>query len=391
MNTDPLQSPAKLNRAYAGDKIVDTKVNVESKSRDRDRSSERPSSRKRGRLPKEPDPSKHPASIPDIATSQPETPAQPALELFLPQSSEPSAARPDSRDTPPPPDLDPRASVTDALATAGRASRRARDSVSYAEPSLRDKMRRPTKELVDAVGADERPQIVKVNEVKAAPAIEKNQMRTVIIKKESSEEPADWRNLPIAGGEDSHHSGSRAEPASPLGKKGSGLSTKDLPATVITERRGRESLGPRKDVQGEQSKPVSTSGSTIAVFVAGTQKARSSDREPIGKDAKGSKDIFELNSSSPADAVAATISAPARTSRRHSSISTNLDLMGNAASGIIPVDRRRERRKESVVSATSRKDDSEAAMKITRSIDGIAESGMGRAERAASRRRSMML
>ena len=364
---------------------------MDSKPRDRDRSSERLPSRKRGRLPKEPGLCKHPASNVDIVAVQPETPAQPVLDLFSPQSSEPSVARPDSRDTPPPPELDPKASVTDAFATAGRASRRARDSVSYAEPSLRDKMRRPTKELVDAVGADERPQIVKVNEVKAVPGFEKSQMRTIVIKKESSEEPADWRNLPIANGRDTHHFSSRVEPVSPLGKKGSGLSTKDLPATVITERRGRESLAPRKDLQYEQGKPVPTSGSTIAALVAGTQKARNRDTESTDKDARESKDIFELNSSSPADVVAVTTTAPARTSRRHSSISTNLDMKANAAGANIAVDRRRERRKESVVNATIRKDESEAGMKIMRSVDGMTESGVGRAERGASRRRSMML
>lgn len=364
---------------------------MDSKIKDQERSGERPPSRKRGRLPKEPDLSKHPTSSADIVALQPETPAQPVPDLLSPQSSEPSAARPDTRDTTPPADLDPKKTVADAFATAGRASRRARDSVSYAEPSLRDKLRRPTKELVDAVGADERPQIVKVNEVRTAPGIERSQMRTIVIKKENLEEPADWRDLPIADGRDIHQSSARAEPASALGYRGSILSTNDLPATVITERRGRDSLGLRKDVQDEQGKHVSTSGSAIAALVAGTQKARSRDTESTDRHARDSKDIFELNSSSPADVVALTTTAPARTSRRHSSVSTTLDLKANAASANTSVDRRRERRKESVVNATGRRDESEAGMKVTRSVDGIAESGVGRAERAASRRRSMML
>ncbi|KAL2362828.1 hypothetical protein RJZ56_004258 [Blastomyces dermatitidis] len=51
----------------------------------------------------------------------------------------------EARDTPP-------------LPTAGttRPPRRSRGSISYAEPNLRDKMRRPTKELVDAVSGDVR-------------------------------------------------------------------------------------------------------------------------------------------------------------------------------------------------------------------------------------------
>lgn len=43
--------------------------------------------------------------------------------------------------------------MSDIMA-ASRPSRRQRAVVSYAEPNLRDKMRRPTKELIDAVGSD---------------------------------------------------------------------------------------------------------------------------------------------------------------------------------------------------------------------------------------------
>lgn len=72
----------------------------------------------------------------------PETPA--AVDIFTAPSTAPST-RPASRDTPPPGD------ITTENPEAARPSRRARASVSYAEPNLRDKMRRPTKELVDAI------------------------------------------------------------------------------------------------------------------------------------------------------------------------------------------------------------------------------------------------
>lgn len=391
MNTDPLQSPAKANRTHAGDKLADSKPNVHSKTRDRDRSNERHPNRKHERPPKERESLNPSSSSTNTVTLKPETPAVPLLDFLSPLSSEPSAARPESRDTPPPPDFDPGAISTDAFGTANRISRRARGSVSYAEPSLRDKMRRPTKELVDAVGADERPQIIKVEEVKAAPGTEKSQMRTIVIKKENSEEPSDWRDLPIADGRDTHHSSARAEPASPLGNKALVASTKDLPVTGITEHRGRDSLTSRNDLQDEQGKTVSASKTTIAALVAGTQKARSRDKESTEKNARESKDIFELNSSSPTDVIAVTTTAPARTSRRHSSISTNLDVRVAAASVNISVDRRRERKKESVVNATSGKDQSETGIKSIKGADSLKEGGMGRAERAASRRRSMML
>ncbi|EJT76880.1 hypothetical protein GGTG_06794 [Gaeumannomyces tritici R3-111a-1] len=50
-------------------------------------------------------------------------------------------------DTPPPLDISSAGDIA-------RPSRRARAAVSYAEPSLRDKMRRPTKELTDAVSGE---------------------------------------------------------------------------------------------------------------------------------------------------------------------------------------------------------------------------------------------
>lgn len=50
-------------------------------------------------------------------------------------------------DTPPPLDIS-------SAGDTARPSRRARAAVSYAEPSLRDKMRRPTKELTDAVSGE---------------------------------------------------------------------------------------------------------------------------------------------------------------------------------------------------------------------------------------------
>ncbi|OJD19237.1 hypothetical protein AJ78_00767 [Emergomyces pasteurianus Ep9510] len=56
-----------------------------------------------------------------------------------------SETRIETKDTPPPP-----------MSGTSRPSRRSRGSISYAEPNLRDKMRRPTKEFVDAVSGDAR-------------------------------------------------------------------------------------------------------------------------------------------------------------------------------------------------------------------------------------------
>lgn len=75
------------------------------------------------------------------------------LDLFSPTVSQPSDQRPEGRDgTPPPKNYQSTASTAQQVEmAAGRGSRRARANVSYAEPSLNSKMRRPDKRLADAV------------------------------------------------------------------------------------------------------------------------------------------------------------------------------------------------------------------------------------------------
>ncbi|KAI3328062.1 hypothetical protein HD806DRAFT_484924 [Xylariaceae sp. AK1471] len=69
-------------------------------------------------------------------------------DLAIPDSPEPSAPREEIKDTPPPVDISSNGETT-------RGNRRARAAVSYAEPNLRDKMRRPnTKQLFDAVAGE---------------------------------------------------------------------------------------------------------------------------------------------------------------------------------------------------------------------------------------------
>lgn len=78
------------------------------------------------------------------------------LTLLSPTSTEPSEVTRPLRDTPPPsirraPSI---SSIDDVLPM--RPSRRTRPAVSYAEPSLNSKLRRPTDTLVDAVGRSDR-------------------------------------------------------------------------------------------------------------------------------------------------------------------------------------------------------------------------------------------
>ncbi|ERF74903.1 hypothetical protein EPUS_08955 [Endocarpon pusillum Z07020] len=158
----------------------------------------------------------------------PKTPA--GLDLFSPASTEPSARTGQQTE------IAPSASVEDVLGGAdGRTSRRARGAVSYAEPSLRAKMRRPTKELAPAVGDQ-------TNGLKAQPRdssaraesqerqsnqdVSVGKMRTVTIKREKpSEESLAWKGLPEA----------QEEPTSPLVNKGTKSSSRNSPPATQAE------------------------------------------------------------------------------------------------------------------------------------------------------------
>ncbi|KAF2461332.1 hypothetical protein BDY21DRAFT_331832 [Lineolata rhizophorae] len=88
-----------------------------------------------------------PQEPPTVEIPPPETPFVDQHTTSTPTSTAPSTstgARPKIDDTPPP-------GATSAMGASGRAARRGRAPVSYAEPNLVSKMRRPGKELLDAV------------------------------------------------------------------------------------------------------------------------------------------------------------------------------------------------------------------------------------------------
>ena len=102
-----------------------------------------------------------PIDIEPTPSSQAEAPApqeresEPKARLSAtpaPASPTPTPLREEVRDTPPPLDISSRGETT-------RGSRRTRMTVSYAEPNLRDKMRRPTKQLFDAVAGEGKNQM----------------------------------------------------------------------------------------------------------------------------------------------------------------------------------------------------------------------------------------
>ncbi|QIW98068.1 hypothetical protein AMS68_003586 [Peltaster fructicola] len=86
----------------------------------------------------------------------PKTPA--ASQILSPVSSEPACRGVGKADTPPPGDISISSSTTSL--EGARPSRRARAAVNYAEPSLVAKMRRPGKEMLDALSGLQDPRNV---------------------------------------------------------------------------------------------------------------------------------------------------------------------------------------------------------------------------------------
>lgn len=226
-------------------------------------------------------------------TLPPKTPAAPP-DLFSPVTTEPSTSRPQAgRDTPPPGDI---GAASDA--NAGRAGRRARTSVNYAEPSLNSKMRRPSAQLVDAV--DSRGRSVPGIMVPSSAAQER--ILTASMIKTARDDEA-WRSLPATG-----------EAASPLSKKSTGIA----PLTQITGN----GVEVREDI------PVqSAAAAAISTLIQSNKERRKSQglvlsTEKDGRKERDSLRVFDFVSSSPPrDDVSAKMAERARTaSRRHSAI-----------------------------------------------------------------------
>ncbi|KAL8775535.1 MAG: hypothetical protein Q9209_000031 [Squamulea sp. 1 TL-2023] len=412
VNTDPVLSPVKSRRPAEGEKAIRSVKDVSSKSRERNRSKEKLPSERFARPLKaaeaaalEPKALSH--NDPPPSKPPPEIPAPPPPDFFSPDGYEPPVARPESRDTPPPGDLDPETANTSSFGSIGRSSRRQRGNVSYAEPNLRDKMRRPTKELVDAVAAEERLQQGKnlkpgVGQEGTEPFIVEeapSKLRTVTVKKEPTDDDIpDWKSVPAKGLE-SERDSMRVEAPSPLGNKVPAVKA-NLPASVVTERRRRPSIPDRERQINQKGQQASGAGTAIAALMTDNLKAkpgdnntRAAESNKVSRSAED-PDIYKVSESSATEAdnpaVKAKEGKPAmtRTSRRHSSISD--DRVKDALA------RRAERRKEGASDGRpSSRTGGVPDLKNARSSVGLGvESGEGppgRGERAASRRRSMML
>lgn len=195
VNTDPVVSPKK-QRSSTSDK-------PEKKSSERRTTTTSRSARARLTITRTAQPELQPVQPPvptpvEEIVLEPLPPKTPAVEAIIsPPSTEPSISRPETQDTPPPGDL----SSGDQISLGTRPSRRARPQVSYKEPSLNTKMRRPDKKLVDAVlpSSDRRSSV----EPKS------------VVKKEPENDQSGWRPLASCPGRGDEE----VESGSPLREK----------------------------------------------------------------------------------------------------------------------------------------------------------------------------
>ena len=323
----------------------------------------------------------------------PKTPAIDGLDLFSPTVSDPSEPRPERGDTPPPPDLG-----ADSTGSFSRGSRRSRGSVSYAEPNLRDKMRRPTKELIDAVSAGERSrQATNVKWEADLSSLEANLAGLQIKQGMTSDAQPVWRTKPVQESK-SQQERQRTETSSPLGKKATSPAGA-LPASVVTDRRrGSSSLAQRGDDKGGPALGTGSATAIAALSTAG-QRQRSRDGQLEGFDRvsnAASQDrieqasIFDFTSSSPEphDKVGTegSVDKPIRMSRRHSSVTA----MGEHGKGSLRISRRK---RDSVVDPTDGEARVEGGPRLRHAQSAMDLEGDpgGSQGRAASRRRSMMI
>ncbi|KAF7547938.1 hypothetical protein G7Z17_g7391 [Cylindrodendrum hubeiense] len=264
---DDISSPKKTSKAAVTDEVAAAKADlIRSKA-----SLERPKS-------KAADPA--PVIMETIINPQPTAPevvivpcdlGAPVPELALLSPSSPETVNTDEGPrgaTPPPADIN-------SNREPPRPSRRSRAAVSYAEPNLRDKMRRPTKELYDAVAGDGRY-------ARRSSQVEPNAPDSVKVKREIDLE-ASWRKLPPAPMQpnDQLHDDI---PASPLA--GKGCSPLELTRSATTENGRRTSMFVTETIMNHKDNNE-----------AGDEKKN----EPASADSSNVSevDIYEFNPSSP--------------------------------------------------------------------------------------------
>jgi len=348
-------------------------------------------------------------------------PKTPAVETIIsPPTTEPSTSRPESKDTPPPGDL----SVVDQIG-AGRPGRRARPQVSYKEPSLHTKMRRPDAKLADAI-------------VERRTSVEPQTAPSTTSKPTVKREPADemgWKPVSAIAGRVAEE---EAETGSPLrqkldrretGQEGkSPLSTESIEVQASSASKAISALINETSTAKRKLPPSAPTTSKPASDSSEPRtQSKLTTKDPIVKQEEGAKDnlaIFDFTESSPAEIAANPrtrineLAKAARNARRHSSVPASSlpeerkterpegalpSLHKRTGSGNVKSSSTTSFGKSTSSRPTGAKDKKPGLPPSSSSIDlkakvdavdeerKIRETTALRAERAASRRKSMLM
>lgn len=337
-----------------------------------------------------------------LEAQPPQTPA--VEDIFSPPSTEPSTSRPESKDTPPPGDL----SAADQIG-AGRPGRRARPQVSYKEPSLHTKMRRPDAKLVDAIVG---------RRTSVEPQVAPSTSGKPSVEREPSEQLG-WRPVSAISGRPREE---EAEIGSPLRQK--------------LDRRDTDNESKSSPASETVEVKVSTASKAISALISETSTAKRKPAVPASNASKSTVEppktkpstakqednlaIFDFTDSSPADTTTnprtriTELAKAARNARRHSTISSSVPpettLHKRTGSGNVKSSSTTSLGKSVTGSAAARSvslkekkglPPSSSSIDLKAKADEIGERPEGkiearelnalRAERAATRRKSMML
>ncbi|KAB2108666.1 hypothetical protein AG0111_0g3259 [Alternaria gaisen] len=311
VNTDPILSPKK-HRSSNQDKPEKPEKPEKPASKTRSRPRLNITRNTTPDLPLIPMPEPVPTAEIILDSLPPKTPA--VDTILSPLSTEPSTQRPDNKDTPPPGDL----SSADQTGQAGRPGRRARPQVSYKEPSLNVKMRRPDAKLVDAV-------------VDRRTSVETQHVPSTLVKRDADGEIS-WKPVSVVSqprGEE------EAEAGSPLRQKlDRNQDSKASPASFEPEERSTTSKAISALITetstAKRRVSSSTAGSASELAIAKpvdlpllNKDTISVEQEPKEKDSLA---VFDFTDSSPADPTtnprtrANELAKPARSARRHSAM-----------------------------------------------------------------------
>ncbi|KAI3341282.1 hypothetical protein F4824DRAFT_308761 [Ustulina deusta] len=339
---------------------------------------------------------KEPAPIEITPPSPPETAPRVDIEperlsaepnVAVPDSPELCALREKMNDTPPPVDISSKGETT-------RANRRARAAVSYAEPNLRDKMRRPnTKQLFDAVTSENKntrrtSQCQRDEPSSATSSVARSGSRSGSSRKDVSSQRTSNDSC-----------GDIDIMASPLVHKTTRISTlEELPTTVTTDRKKKDSVATTQDYEpGEATASLISRGANRRLEEIAAREAE------VAKLFDGS-DVYEFTESSPSDITneptpqeksRKTKGGRQSRSRRLSSIARD-DLQLDNANEKAPSKHTVSRKRASMAAVKSVKSDLENMRGESPSADGdsvstVEEEGTTHEKATSNRRRTTMI